>query len=253
MAAIRRAVIVMAKEPRPGQVKTRLSPALSPGLAAALYRTFLLDVFATTREVSRADLFCFVHPPQAVGWFREAAGARFGIEAQVGTLLSERMIAAFAELFRRGYGAVVMRNSDSPTLPSRVVTEALDALERGAGFALGPDLGGGYYLVGMTAPHPELFRGVAMSTTSVLEETLRRARALGLPIHQAKAWLDVDTPDDLAQLREQLEPARRVERALCERTEALLALLPQLQQGFPGAARSGPAAAGNPGAAAPLP
>jgi len=233
VAQATRAVIVMAKEPRPGRVKTRLSPELSPGLAAALYRAFLLDVLATTRTVARADLFCFVHPAQSIGWFREFAGPRFEIEPQVGTLLSERMIAAFEQLFRRGYRAVVMRNSDSPTLPAAVIDRALDSLEQGSGFALGPDLGGGYYLVGMTGPHPELFRGVAMSTDSVLAETLKRARALSLHVHEAPHWLDVDTPEDLARLREQLRPSARSERALCEHTETFLATLPRLQHRFP--------------------
>lgn len=228
MAQQKRAVIVMAKEPRPGLVKTRLLPELTAGQAAALYRSFLLDVLDTTRATPRADLFCFVHPATAVGWFREQAGPRYEVVAQVGRLLSERMIAAFEELFRRGYGAVVMRNSDSPTLPLSALSEALDALEAGSDVALGPDLGGGYYLVGLKRPRPELFRGVAMSTASVIEETRRRARESRLTLHEAPRWLDVDTPEDLALLREQLDPARRVERALCERTEALLATLPRL-------------------------
>lgn len=236
MAQLKRAVIVMAKEPRPGLVKTRLVPALSTGQAAALYRAFLLDVLDTTREVPRADLFCFVHPASALEWFRAQAGPRWNVVAQVGSLLSERMIAAFEELFRRGYGAVVMRNSDSPTLPLAALAAALDALEAGRDLALGPDLGGGYYLVGLKRSRPELFRGVAMSTSSVIDETRRRARELGLLMHEAPRWLDVDTPEDLAQLRQQLDPARRTERALCERTEAFLATLPRLQQRFPAGA-----------------
>lgn len=253
MAQLKRAVIVMAKEPRPGLVKTRLLPELTAGQAAALYRSFLLDVLETTRAAPRADLFCFVHPASAVGWFREQAGARYEVAPQVGSLLSERMIAAFEELFRRGYGAVVMRNTDSPTLPLAAVSGALDALEAGSDVALGPDLGGGYYLVGLKRPHPELFRGVAMSTSSVIDETRRRARELRLKLHEAPRWLDVDTPEDLALLREQLDPARRVERALCERTEALLASLPRLRRRFPEEAQGGADAKEDRTAAPPVP
>jgi rSAM/selenodomain-associated transferase 1 len=246
----------MAKEPLPGRVLPRLTPPLSPGMAAALYRAFLLDVLETTATVARADLFAFVHPAAAIPWFRENGSARFEYLPQSGALLSERMIAVFAELFRRGYGAVVMRNSESPTLPARVVSEALDALEKGRDFALGPDLGGGYCLVGMRRPHPELFRGMAAGATSVLDETRRRARSLGLAIHEAPRWLDVDVPDDLARLREQLDPARRAERATCDRTEAMLATLPRLQLRaaaagtLPGTSPTGPAADA---AAPPLP
>jgi len=241
---VRRAVIVMAKEPQPGRVLPRLAPVLSPGVAAALYRAFLLDVLETTAAVPRTDGFAFVHPAAAIPWLRENGSPRYELLPQVGARLSERMIAAFDELFRRGYGAVVMRNADGPTLPARIVAEALDALERGRDFALGQDLGGGFYLVGMTRPHPELFRGAAAGATSVGEETLRRARSLGLAVHEAPRWLDVETPDDLAALRDQLDPARRIERALCERTGALLATLPRLR---PGAALAGG------GPAAPLP
>jgi hypothetical protein len=233
MVQQKRAVIVMAKEPRPGLVKTRLVPALSPGQAAVLYRAFLLDVLETTSGAPRADLFLFVHPESALDWFRAQAGPRWNVVPQVGSLLSERMIAAFDALFRRGYGVVVMRNSDSPTLPLSALASALDALEAGRDVALGPDLGGGYYLVGLRRPRPELFRGVAMSTSSVIDETRRRAREQGLLLHEAPRWLDVDTPEDLARLREQLDPARPIERALCERTEAFLATLPRLQRRFP--------------------
>ncbi len=222
---MRRAVIVMAKDPRPGLAKTRLIPALGAAAAAGLYRAFLQDVLDTTAAV-RADRFVYAWPPESVARLGEIAEGRFTVRPQAGKTLSERMIAAFAELFAAGYGAVAMRNSDSPTLPAEVVSEALAALERGADLVLGPDRGGGYYLVGLREPRPELFRGFAMSTTSVLEETLRRAASAKLRAHTLRAWLDVDTGDDLELLRRELDPAARVERALCIRTEAFLATLP---------------------------
>ena len=79
------------------------------------------------------------------------------------------------------------------------------------------------------APRPDLFRGVAMSTASVLEETLRRARLFKLRVELQPEWLDVDTPDDLAELRRQLDPASRSERALCERTTAFLSGLATME------------------------
>lgn len=222
---MRRAVIVMAKDPRPGLAKTRLIPALGAAAAAGLYRAFLQDVLDTTASI-RGDRFIYAWPPESLPRLVEIAEGRYRVRPQVGATLSERMIAAFAELFAAGYGAVAMRNSDSPTLPAEAVAEALDALERGADLVLGPDRGGGYYLVGLRAPRPELFRGFAMSTTSVLEETLRRAAAAKMRAHVLRTWLDVDTGEDLEQLRRELDPAARVERALCVRTEAFLATLP---------------------------
>ncbi len=221
---MRRALIVMAKDPRPGLAKTRLIPTLGAAAAAGLYRAFLQDVLDTT-ATARADRFIYAWPPDSLPRLAEIAEGRYVVRSQVGPTLSERMIAAFAELFAEGYGAVAMRNSDSPTLPAAVIGEALDALERGADLVLGPDRGGGYYLVGMRSPHPELFRGFAMSTTSVLDETLRRAAAAKMRAHRLPTWLDVDTGDDLELLRRELDPAARIERALCVRTEAFLATL----------------------------
>lgn len=226
---MRRALLVMAKDPRPGLAKTRLIPAIGAAAAAGLYRAFLQDVLDTSALV-RADRFVYGFPPDSLPRLFELAAGRFQVRPQVGPTLSERMVAAFAECFAAGYGAVVMRNSDSPTLPAEVVGAAFERLERGEDLVLGPDRGGGYYLVGLRAPRPDLFRGFAMSTASVLDETLRRARAAGLVAATLAPWLDVDTGEDLAALVADLRAAAVPESALapavCPRTEAFLATLP---------------------------
>ena len=225
---MRRALIVMAKDPRPGLAKTRLIPAIGAAAAAGLYRSFLQDVLDATALI-RADRFIYGFPPESLPRLDEIGEARFRVRPQRGPTLSERMIAAFEECFNEGFGAVVMRNSDSPTLPALVLAEALDALEGGADLVLGPDRGGGYYLVGLRSAHPELFRGFAMSTRSVLDETLRRAANAKLRAFTLRPWLDVDTADDLAALRAELDPANQHAvpgRAPCPRTEAFLATLP---------------------------
>ena len=111
------------------------------------------------------------------------------------------MEAVFDHLFGLGYRSVVMRNSDSPHLPPRRLREAFEALESAPGsIVLGPDLDGGYYLVGLDT----LPRGVfprTMSTASVFEQTRDGAAARGLRVHVLPEFLDVDTPDDLAALR----------------------------------------------------
>jgi len=222
---MRRVLIVMAKDPRPGLAKTRLIPAIGATAAAGLYRAFLRDVLDTSALV-RAERWVCAYPPESVARVAELAEGRFQVRPQVGPTLSERMVAAFADGFAAGAEAVVMRNSDSPTLPAVVVAEAFDRLERGADVVLGPDLGGGYYLAGLRAPRPELFRGFAMSTSSVLDETLRRARDAGLATATLRRWLDIDTGQDLAALQRQLADGADPERADCPRTEAFLATLP---------------------------
>ncbi len=222
---MRRVLIVMAKDPRPGLAKTRLIPAIGATAAAGLYRAFLRDVLDTSALV-RAERLVYAHPSESVARVAELAEGRFRVRPQVGPTLSERMVAAFADCFAAGAEAVVMRNSDSPTLPASVVGEAFERLEQGGDVVLGPDLGGGYYLVGLRAPRPELFRGFAMSTTSVLEETLRRAREARRAAATLRRWLDIDTGEDLAELQRQLADGGDPERADCPRTAAFLATLP---------------------------
>ena len=132
---------------------------------------------------------------------------------------------SFDELFRERLAPVVMRNSDSPTLPPERILEAFDRLERGAEVVLGPDRGGGYYLVGLRAPRPDLFRGVTMGGGSVFGETVRRAKLLRLALAELPPCLDVDVPEDLESLRLELAAARPAELATGERTRAFLASL----------------------------
>jgi rSAM/selenodomain-associated transferase 1 len=230
---MRRVVTVMAKDPKPGVVKTRLAPVLGPAGAAGLYRAMVQDVLDATMEVRGVERFLHVQPDAARAWYDPVAQGRFTVRVQRGASLSERMVAAFDELFAGGRGAVVMRNSDSPTLPASLVEQALTALEGGADVVLGPDRGGGYCLVGLRERRPDLFHGVAMSTTTVLEETTRRARLLKLRAVVLEPWLDVDTPEDLDALRRELAPGGTASRARCERTEAFLAGTASLRQRFP--------------------
>jgi rSAM/selenodomain-associated transferase 1 len=220
---MRRALIVMAKGPRPGHVKTRLVPALGAGGAAGLYRSMLLDVLDISASVSGAELHLYVDPPESRGWFEEAAAGRFVVRLQAGESLAERMIAAFAEQFAAGARSVVMRGSDSPCLLPEQVVAAFEALERGADLVLAPDQGGGYALVGLREARPDLFRGAPMSTPSLLAETLRRARLYRLRVESLAPALDVDEPADLERLRDEIDALRGASFSPCERTAAFLA------------------------------
>ena len=194
------ALLVMAKQPAPGRVKTRLCPPLRPGQAAGLYRAMLGDVLEEMSGVGRRR-FLAVHPPGA-----ELPGlptAAFERLDQRGDGLAERMVEAFAAVFEHGCAPVVMRNSDSPGLPAARVEQALDRLaDPGVDVVLGPDGGGGYYLVGLNRPQPRLFTEVAMSTGSMLDATLAVADTLGLGVKLLEPALDVDRPEDLAALAE---------------------------------------------------
>ncbi|HLF47828.1 MAG TPA: TIGR04282 family arsenosugar biosynthesis glycosyltransferase [Methylomirabilota bacterium] len=117
-------------------------------------------------------------------------------------LISGPLANGFAEFLGNGHAGAVAIDSDTPTLPTEHLAEAVARLRRGdADLVLGPSEDGGYYLIGLRAPHPELFDGIRWSTPEVMPETLRRAEEKGLRVALLPTWYDVDTPTDLARLR----------------------------------------------------
>jgi len=201
------AVAIMAKAPRPGEVKTRLCPPLAPEDAAALYRCFLLDKIAQVRTVSGAAALIAYAPASARREFQALApGLR--LHPQRGEDLGARLLSLLSELLAEGHAAAVAVDSDTPTLPARLLQDAVDRLSRpGPDVVLGPTDDGGYYLIGVRAARRELFEGIAWSTPAVLRQTLERAGAAGLSAECLTPWFDVDTPGDLARLQTALAAA----------------------------------------------
>ncbi len=201
-------LIIFAKEPVPGQVKTRLCPPLSPQEAAQLYYRFLEDVLAGMQALSGVNLALAYTPPSAGDFFAALMPSNGRLVAQAETGLGERLIQAFTWGFGEGFAAVLIRNSDSPDLPGAYVREGREALLTGrADVVLGPCPDGGYYLVGLRKPCPELFHHVAWSTEAVLGQTLARARQLGLKVHLLPPWPDIDDLSELLNfLKQPLAP-----------------------------------------------
>ena len=130
--------------------------------------------------------------------------ANFRVLAQSGNDFAADIAAAAAEFLDRGTPVVIV-DSDSPTLPLSYIEAAIATLrDRRADVVVGPAEDGGYYLIGLAAPAPELFRDIPWSSAAVLATTLDRASAAGLSVHQLPTWWDVDTPADLARLRQTL-------------------------------------------------
>lgn len=211
------AVAVFAKAPRPGAVKTRLCPPLSPTVAARLYRCFLLDTLDAVRALPGITPVVAYAPRRARAFF--AARTGMALVPQTGPDLGARMAGVFGRLFARGFGAVVIVGSDSPTLPDDRLHRALRILRAGAADGvIGPSQDGGYYLIGLRAPCPRLFVGVPWSTDRVLARTLANARRARRRLVVLPPWYDVDTPDDLRRLAADLETpgrwARRTRRLL---------------------------------------
>ncbi len=201
-------LIIFAKEPTPGQVKTRLAPHLTAEAAARLYESFLADILEEMGRLTGLSLALAYSPARARGFFTNLAPAGVSLWPQEGADLGERMARAFDRGFGAGFGPVLLRGSDTPDLPGAVVLEAAAALSAGRDqVALGPALDGGYYLVGLTAPRPELFRELAWSGPAVLQDTLERARRLALTLHLLPARGGIDSFNDLTAFLERGHPA----------------------------------------------
>lgn len=187
------AVVYFAKAPVPGLVKTRLVPPLTAEEAAALYRAFLKQVVV---PIPGARTLVYGWPTEMFDELRAALPEDVELRPQTGRDLFERMIACMDELFAEGHCPVLIRNTDSPDLQAARVQEGLAKSGPGV-VVLGPDTGGGYYLVSLTERCPDLFRGISEGGSSVFAHTVCRAEALGMDAVLLKEERDVDTFDDL--------------------------------------------------------
>ena len=193
------ALVVMARLPQAGRCKTRLSPALNEEEAASLYHAFLTDIGRELSDWSSpTDLWvAWSGQDPDPGVLRELFPRGCHFLRQQGDSLTERMDAVFEYLFEYGYRRIVMRNSDSPHLPLSFLDQAFSALKlNSGGVVLGPDLDGGYYLVGLDRPAAGMFPA-EMSTTSVFASTVASAQEQQRSVHELPAFLDVDDADDL--------------------------------------------------------
>jgi rSAM/selenodomain-associated transferase 1 len=224
------ALIVFAKAPAAGQVKTRLTELLTEAEAARLYEAFLEDTLARQAAFAErhgAALRLYHAGPD---WPERLTPERADLHRQRGEELGARMAAAFRDTFAAGADAALIVGTDGPTLPPSFLDEALDALERDTdAVCIGPSADGGYYLLGMRRPCPPLFEDMTYSHGSVFDDTLARVAEAGRAPAVLPKWYDVDRPADLHRLAAELSddahaPAphtRRRVQALAEKYPAL--------------------------------
>jgi rSAM/selenodomain-associated transferase 1 len=193
-------LVVVAKEPVPGKVKTRFIPQLSPADAAGLYRCSLHDRITEISALNGVDRAIAYTPEDARDTFTELSLDGFELFAQRGKGLGERLNNIFQDNLARGYQAVSIVDSDSPDLPKSIINESFGLLlSKQAEVVLGPCHDGGYYLVGLRKPYPELFRNIPWSTKNVLSTTLEKARKMGLNVRLLSRWNDLDTFEDILE------------------------------------------------------
>jgi rSAM/selenodomain-associated transferase 1 len=203
-----RVLVIMAKAPRPGTVKTRLAPILSPEAVTAFYCCLLDDTLALTRSLSDVEV-AIMCPDTDVNDLAQLAGSDASIVAQKGEGLAAGLVSVFAHFAENDQRRTIAFNSDSPHLPRSVLEEAFETLTA-HDMVVGPTHDGGYYLVGAKASHPALFARDGMGTSSALERLLSCARALELSVGFADHFYDIDVADDLSRLAAELRlaPAR---------------------------------------------
>ncbi len=237
------ALVIFAKAPIPGQVKTRLCPPLSPDEAASLHGSMVLDVLEKSRVAGRGSRKTLPTPhefdrflacaPSTDHVFFKILKEREGVHLidQPGEDLGARLDRVSQAVFTRGYRRVVLVGTDSPSLPATVYAEAFALLSE-HDLVLGPALDGGYYLIGLTRPVPELFAGIPWSTDRVCAITRERADTLGLHIALLPAWRDLDTIEDLQALiaesglrTQDLGPRKKPQSLFSARTAGVFRLL----------------------------
>jgi uncharacterized protein len=199
---------IMCKAPRAGMAKTRLAPMLGAGDAAVLSACFLRDVAAAIEAV-----------PQSLGRKGFGVYSPAGCEAELRAILPKSfelvlqenadfglvLLSAAHTFFETGYDCAILVNSDSPTLPPDLLSEAIIALRLpGDRVVLGPAMDGGYYLIGLKVAHAEVFSDIPWSTADVLRRTVERAHDIGLAVVMLPAWYDVDDEGTFALLKREL-------------------------------------------------
>jgi rSAM/selenodomain-associated transferase 1 len=198
-------LVIMAKAPRPGAVKTRLTPSLSPEAVTDFYRCLLDDTLALARSLGdvKVAIMC---PESDVNELARLAGKEVSVVAQQGQGLAAGLTSVFAHFAEGHQRRTIAFNSDSPHLPRSVLEHAFETLAA-HDLVVGPTDDGGYYLVGAKASHPALFASDGMGTNSALERLLSRAQALELSVGFADPFYDIDVAADLTRLAAELHLA----------------------------------------------
>jgi uncharacterized protein len=211
-----RTLVIMAKAPKPGMVKTRLAPSLPLPAVTALYRCLLDDTMELARSLGTVEV-AIMCPGSDVHELVGLVDDPVQVVAQKGEGLARGLTSVFAH-FAVGRQRVIAFNSDSPHLPASVLEAGFEILTS-QDVVVGPTHDGGYYLIGAKANHPTLFEGDGMGTRNALEALLARAWALELSVGFTSPFYDIDVADDLIQVAAEL----RLAPARAPRTAAWLA------------------------------
>ena len=200
-----RTLVIMAKAPKPGMVKTRLTESLPSPAVTALYRCLLEDTLALAKSLTSVKV-AVMCPESDQAELAHLLGDTVPVVAQEGEGLAAGLTSVFRRFAAPGRQRVIAFNSDSPHLAPSVLGSAFEMLTT-HDVVVGPTHDGGYYLVGARAAHPSLFEGGSMGTRSALDRLLTRTKVLDLSTGFTEPFYDIDVANDLLLLARELRLA----------------------------------------------
>jgi uncharacterized protein len=220
-------VLLFARCPEPGVVKTRLAGGIGNRRAAEVYCSMVRDSIEIVKQSGLALRICY-WPPEKEEQIREACGYEYSYVSQRGSDLSQRLLNAFGCVFDEGFEYAIALGSDSPDLPAAVLADAgLQLTNTDA--VLGPAADGGYYLIGFSRKSfsTAVFEGIEWSSSKVLSQTLSRLEEHNRAVSLLPLWYDIDTIDDLRDFAVRNSSARRGDR--CHTYDYICKKLPWLR------------------------
>jgi rSAM/selenodomain-associated transferase 1 len=205
------ALAIMAKVPQVGRTKTRLCPPLTPEQAAALYEAMLKDSIDLVAGMEGFELVIAGTPSDGMSYFKPMSPPQALILPVDCDHIGECLDKVLTQLMYRGHPKALAFNSDGPSLPSKYFHDAAELLDT-VDLVVGPSTDGGYYLIGIKHPQPQLFYKIHWSTSVVCSQTLALAEGSGLQTALLDPWYDVDDINSLHRLRDELNhlPKRRL-------------------------------------------
>jgi rSAM/selenodomain-associated transferase 1 len=192
-------LVIIAKQPQVGTTKTRLSPPLTLSAAAELFEALLLDTLDLVSSISGLDLAVAVTPPESIPYFERVTPPGTLLLPVTCPDIGDCLTQVFEQLLQSGYPQVLAFNSDGPSLPVEYIQQALQMLAD-HDVVFGPSEDGGYYLVALDEPHPQLFKYIEWSTPNVMPQSLAIAARENLEVALLPTWYDVDTAAGLKRL-----------------------------------------------------
>ncbi len=197
---MKRAIVIMAKVPKAGKVKTRLQPFFTPQQSAEFADCLLQDAINKATALKNKLIIAY-SPADERSFFDNFTNHNFILVAQIGENLGEKMFNAFQFAYSQGLDSIVMIGTDSPTFPSNFIEKAFEILQA-KDAVLGKTYDGGFYLIGLRKINKGLFENVEWSSKKTFEQTKKNLEALGFSLGELPIWYDIDEPKDLDKLRQ---------------------------------------------------